>query len=258
MIAAAGRPALGAASVFAGPVFAGPVFAGPVFAGPLLAGLLLAIASGATDPAGAAQRPESPHPISERSLERLRFDCASEIDRRDLTLFANGTVRLRQGHPGIERMWLQELGRERLQAYLNRLAEPLRNETPASDLTASGEWVEHCVVELQLEGRAAEHYEFDRFDTLSLDLQRTVVIANELVAWVDTSAPAEGESTLPLDYQAEPGDVLRRADGVRFRVNGFTADGNGVELVGIDYPVTIYLAKTELSSSFAAVEPGGS
>ena len=53
-------------------------------------------------------------------------------------------------------------------------------------------------------------------------------------------------------------DVLRRPDGIRFRVNGFTADGSGVELVGIEHPVTIYLAKTELSSHFAAVESGGS
>ncbi|HVS63273.1 MAG TPA: hypothetical protein VMT85_07165 [Thermoanaerobaculia bacterium] len=196
--------------------------------------------------------------VSERSLERLRYDCASEIDRRDLTLFANGTVRLRQGAPGIERMWLQELGRESLQAYLNRLAAPLRNETPPSDFTASGEWVERCVLELQLEGRQPERYEFDRFDTLSLDLQRTVVIAKELVEWVDRNAPAAGEAFLPLDYEASLGDVLRRPDGIRFRVNGFTVDGNGVELIGIEHPVTLYLAKTELSSYFAAVESDGS
>lgn len=196
--------------------------------------------------------------VSARSLERLRYDCASEIDRRDLTLFANGTLRLRQGTPGIERMWLGELGPERLQGYLNRLAEPRRQETPSSDFTASGEWVEHCVLELDLEGKPSERYEFDRFDTLTLDLQKTMLIAEELVARVDTNAPAEGEAFLPLDYQAEVGDVLRRADGNRFRVNGFTSDGSGVELVGIEQPVTIYLAKTELSSHFAAVEKRGS
>jgi hypothetical protein len=215
-------------------------------------GVLLAAA------AGSAQQDEPPHELSERSLERLRYDCANDIDRRDLTLFANGTLRLRQGPPGIERMWLRELGRESLRAYLNRLAEPLRHETPPSDFTASGEWVERCVLELHLEGRAPERYEFDRFDTLSLDLQRTLAIARELVESVDTGAPGEGEAFLPLDYEPRVGDVLRRPDGVRFRVNGFTSDGNGVELVGIEHPVTIYLAKIELSSHFAAIESGGS
>ncbi|HVS15734.1 MAG TPA: hypothetical protein VMV46_17560 [Thermoanaerobaculia bacterium] len=195
-----------------------------------------------------------PHQVSERSLERLRFDCASEIDRRDLTLFGNGTLRLRQGPPGIERMWLQELPRERLRGFLNRLAQPARSETPSENLTASGEWVERCVLELRLDGRPYERYEFDRYDTLTLDLQRTVAIARELADRVDTSRPAEGEEMLPGDYQARVGDVLRRADGTRYRVNGFTSDGSGVELIGIEQPLTLYVARTELASRFVALD----
>lgn len=206
---------------------------------------------------GAVWRTGQEGELSNRSLERLRYDCASQIDRRDLTLFANGTLRLRKGPPGIERMWLTELGPDEVRAYLNRLGQPARDETPRSEFTVSGDWVERCVLELDLEDREPERYEFERFDSMTLDLQRTVRIAEELVTRVDTEAPAEGEAYLPLDYEVEVGDVLRRADGTRFRVNGFTADGDGVELQGVDQPVTIYLVKTELSSYFAAVEREG-
>jgi hypothetical protein len=216
-----------------------------------------ALALLATMPAPGQERPagSSAEPgISERSLERLRFDCASEIGRRDLTLFANGTLRLREGPPGIERMWLQELPPDRLRAYLNRLAEPARRETPPANTTASGEWVERCVLELRLEGRPYERYQFDRYDTLTLDLQRTAAIARELADRVDTSRPAEGDTVLPRGYQARVGDVLRHADGTRYRVNGFTSDGSGVELIGIEQPLTLYVPKTELASRFVALD----
>src|SRR5262249_19855434 len=58
----------------------------------------LAIAVAAAFGSGAAAGAPLPvPPSSERSIEVLRLDCASKIGRREVTLFGNGTIRLRDG-----------------------------------------------------------------------------------------------------------------------------------------------------------------
>ncbi|HXU46194.1 MAG TPA: hypothetical protein VN783_11760, partial [Thermoanaerobaculia bacterium] len=65
----------------------------------------------------------------------------------------------------------------------------------------------------------------------------------------------EGEARLPEGYAPAPGDRLRRADGVLFEIHGFTDDGKGIELRGVEQPLTIYLRKEDLRQLFVAVEP---
>ena len=60
--------------------------------------------------------------------------------------------------------------------------------------------------------------------------------------------------TLPKDYEPKPGDFVRRGDGELFEVIGFTSDGQGVELNGINQPVTIYVALADFRSVFVAKE----
>jgi hypothetical protein len=43
-------------------------------------------------------------------------------------------------------------------------------------------------------------------------------------------------------------------DEILDALNGFTSDGSGVELIGIEQPLTLYVPKTELASRFVALD----
>ena len=47
---------------------------------------------------------------------------------------------------------------------------------------------------------------------------------------------------------------MRRGDGELFEVIGLTSDGKGVELNGINQPITIYVALADFRSVFVAKE----
>jgi hypothetical protein len=195
---------------------------------------------------------KSPDAQSLRTVERLRLDCQSELGREDLTLFANGTVRLRRGPLALERMWLHELGPDELAAFERRLVEDSRSEVPAEHSTVSGSWIERCVLRLELPLRVVEEYRFSRYDALPLALERALAVARDLVVGLDLERPAEGEAFLPSDYEPRSGDVLTRRDGARFRVQNLTVDAAGVELLGLEDPLTLYVTRSELASIFVA------
>jgi hypothetical protein len=200
-----------------------------------------------------------PEVSRERILERMRWTCESSILRSEVTLFANGTLRLRQakGKDLEERsMWLRELKPEEIDGYVNRLSEPSRDETPTHSSTVSGAWLADCTLRLDLPQRDPEVFRFGSRDVLTLDLERTVAVARELEAlFADDQHPPEGARQLPYDYVAQRGDVLQRHDGVLFEVQGFTSDGTGVELLGIDHPLTIYLPADQIKEQFYALVP---
>jgi hypothetical protein len=197
-----------------------------------------------------ASRDELFPDVSERSLERMRWDCRTDIHRRDVTLFANGTLRLRQGQPGAEEMWLVELTPSERDSYLARLAGDSREDAELDSGTVGGEGVERCRMVIHLPGALPEEFALGRFDTLSPALRRALTIAEELVARVDTSVPAEGATRLPSGYRPEVGDELRRIDGTWFRVDGYTADGVGVELSSVEQPIVLYVGTGDLPREF--------
>ncbi len=223
-----------------------------------LVAVALAVAAGA---AGAVQvertRPEAEAPpISDRSLVLARLDCRSTLQRRELTLFANGTLRLRAGEPGREGMSLAELGPDELEEALARLGEVDLDETDASSTGPEGDWVDRCTLELALPDRATETREFKRFDSISLALARALDILEGLAAGVEEPrAPAAGGGPprLPVDYRPEVGDLLRHADGTLYRVIAFTADGEGVELQGVEQPLTLYVPAGRLAEEMVAL-----
>lgn len=187
-----------------------------------------------------------------RSRIVLHFDCASELGRREVTLFGNGTVRLREGPRGAEEMLLGELEPRALEGVLARLEAEDLSEVPDEVHGVEGEWVERCVLELPLRrGRrdGPSRFRFSRYASLPLALSHLVAIAGEV------GAAAEGERVrgLPAGYEPRRGDVLERADGLRFQVVQHTADGKGVELEGVEVPLTLYLAVDGLAEEFVAV-----
>src|SRR5262245_27771787 len=187
----------------------------------------------------------------DRSIEIVRFDCRTETTRREMTLFANGTIRLRDGLIGSEWMGLAELGPDELQGFLNRLAGENLSEVRDPEKGVEGAWVERCELHLSLPEQALRTYHFGHYDPLPLNLSRVVRIAEELGEKVQV-IKEKGER--PAGYEPRPGDVLRRiGDGALFRIVSFTSDSKGIELQGVDLPLTIYVPAGQVSQQFTAL-----
>lgn len=209
---------------------------------------------------------------SDRFRVLVRLDCTSEISRQETTLFANGTVRLREKQApqadfvsqdlglgldedaGQLQLFLGELGPDELAGYLDRLkGEDLSESEETADGSAAGEWIETCELELRLPNRPPKDLTFGRFDSLSLATSRVVAIARELHAYVlreDGSRPG-----FPADYKPEIGDRLQQWGGNIFEVLLFTDGGRAVELQGISQPITIIIRVDDLKSKFRRLLP---
>ena len=202
--------------------------------GPLLLLALLAA------PAAAAEDP--------RGVELLRHGCESGIGRQELTLYANGTLRLREAQEGEpSRMRLAEIGRAELGAYLARLAEEDLSEVDTRGPEASGDWVESCTLTLSLADAPEYTFRFGRMDSLPLALGRLLRVVDDLLLEVEQRAP---RSRLPAGYEPRPGDTLRRVDGMLFEVIAFTGDGAGLELEAADRSLVIFIPVAALRDEF--------
>jgi len=187
----------------------------------------------------------------DRSVELLRYDCTTDLTRREVTLFGNGTIRLRDGQIGNESMGLTELGPDELQGFLNRLRGEDLSESRNPEKGVEGAWIERCELRLQLPGRPLQTYRFGHFDPLPLNLSHVVHIAEELA---DKVPVVKDKDELPADYEPQPGDVLKRVgDGALFRVVAFTGDGKGVELRGVDLPLEVYVPRDQIRQNFTAL-----
>jgi len=187
----------------------------------------------------------------DRSLEVVRYDCTTDLTRREVTLFGNGTIRLRDGQIGNEWMGLTELGPDELQGFLNRLAGEDLSESRNPERGVEGAWIARCELRLQLPGKPLQTYRFGHYDPLPLNLSRVVRIAEELAEKVPA---VKDKEELPADYEPRPGDVLKRVgDGALFRIVAFTGDGKGVELQGVDLPLEVYIPRDQIRQSFTAL-----
>ena len=196
-----------------------------------------------------------PPRADDRSIELFRYHCSNQLGRRDVTLFANGTVRLRQGRWDDQHLYLDELLQEELASYVGRLraiqasADPLQAELPGRG--PEGDWVEDCEIELALPAGAPEKWEFSTYDVPPLVVAHLVQLAEDLASYTRPPVPPE---RVPADYTPRRGDVLRAADGGRFRVVAVTTDGLAVELEGLDAPLRIFVPVDEITASFSALE----
>ncbi len=187
---------------------------------------------------------------SDRSIEVLRLDCASRLGRREVTLFGNGTIRLRDGPIGKEWMGLAELGPDELQGTLRRLAEEDLSDASHLPQGVVGEWVEKCDLALALPGGKRQKFFYGRYDTLPLALYRVQLVAEELG---DKVALLRDVEVLPEHYEPRLGDVLKRTDGTRYRIVNFTSDRKGVELDGIDQPLHLIVLKEQMRMEFVGI-----
>jgi hypothetical protein len=216
-----------------------------------LAAALALVLLGALEPAAAQVNPAAPPAAHEaidlRGWELLRHECSSELSRREITLFANGTLRRREGPPGEEEMSLVELSPRELEGFVNRLGDLDLAEAERHPGEVGGQWVEHCALTLHLLDRPEQRFTFGRYDSLSLSLTRLLAVARELGSIADERAIGRH---LPTGYEPQSGDVLERVDGLLFRITGFTADGTGIELQGVEQPLVVYIDRSNLTGQF--------
>lgn len=183
-----------------------------------------------------------------RSVEILRRDCRSELGRRDITLFGNGTVRLRLWDADGELdMELLDLGPGETEDYVQRLlrADLLEVELPPSGPDEG--WMDACVLSMELPGETPISFRYGQLDALPLALSPLVAVTEELDLRV--RADEHGRS-LGDSYVPRPGDVLLRTDGRHYEVVGPTSDGLGIELVGVEQPVTVYMLAEAIRDEF--------
>lgn len=179
----------------------------------------------------------------------LVYDCASSLGHRKVALFDDGTILLQEGPPEEEVTTLQSVDPDRLDAFRRRLLQaekPKRTHDP-SVRGLGGEWVETCRLEVTLPGEPRVAVSFDRYDSLSLAVGNLVRIAEDVLQVTRDAIP---ESTLPPEYEPRAGDVLERRDGQRFRIVRPTGDGLGLEMAGLDQPLTLYIPRGALRSEF--------
>ena len=174
-------------------------------------------------------------PKSLRSWEIVRRDCRTSISRQEVTLFGNGTLRLKTRDEEKDEMQLAELPPEDADAFVRRLEAEDLSEVAEGREETLGPHVERCGLFLDLPGRG---------------LSRLDSIVDEMFEQTRVLAPEGG---LPRYYIPEPGDLLLRVDGEEFRVVALTSDKRGVELSGVDQPLTIFVALEALREQFVAL-----
>lgn len=194
----------------------------------------------------------------DRSTEFFRYLCSNELGRRDITLFANGTVRLRQGRWETQELYLDELLPEELSDYVAQLRDIQKAASrPQTDLLRSapqGDWVEQCEIHLALPESEPLQWHFSTLEVPPLVVSHLVQLAEDLSSY--TKAPASVDR-VPGDYEPRRGDVMVAVDGGRFRVIGLTTDGRAVEFEGLDAPLRLFVPIDELGRSFQTLEKRG-
>jgi hypothetical protein len=214
-------------------------------------GLILCLLVALQLPKPPSDEPPRPFEPGDRAHEIVRYDCKSDIGRREVTLFANGTVRVRDGEPGREATGLAELTVEELEGFVNRLEGiDLSREKPFRGV--EGDWIERCTLVVELTGGERRELKFSRYDSLSLNIANVLTIVGDVAAKVTDLGHRE---ELPVGYEPRVGDVLKRWDGQPYRIRGFTADKKGIELQGVKSPLTLYIPRDQLRREFIAVVP---
>lgn len=191
-------------------------------------------------------------PRSQVILERV---CVNDFSRQQLTLFGNGTLRLRDGDGATRTMRLAELGQSEFDAFRRRLEEIRFDDLAPRSPGMGGEWVERCTLDLELPGLDRRSFEYGPYDTHSLGLRHMLLIVDDLLLELEAARPGGSRERA---FRFDVGDLLvRRRDGARFEVLGFTVEGTGVELQGIDQPVTLFVLKQDVQLEFDPVENEG-
>lgn len=192
-----------------------------------------------------------------RSWEFFRHSCGSSLGERELTLFLDGTIRLRVRDREGQEVRLGELEQEPLaRAYgtLRAIQLGIGREgkewaQPSRGRSLTGEFLQECNVELRLPDLDEKSFLFNPMEITPLWLGQLRQLAEDLSGRTEALV----HSGLPRDYQPRHGDVLRRRDGVLFRFVGITSDKKAWMVEQIGQPITTYYSVEDLDELFVAV-----
>lgn len=190
--------------------------------------------------------------VDRRSHELVRLDCAGGELSRELSLFANGTVRIRDRGGPSAGMRLAELDESELGAFEARLAEIDMSEVGARVRGPSSETLEQCLLRLELTAGEIREHRFLRMAALPLALGRLLGVLDDLAAVAEERQRLS--RGLPASYRPRVGDILVKADGSRHEIVRVTAEGGGVEIIGLESPLVVYLALDGVRGEFVAIE----
>jgi len=210
--------------------------------------LLVPVTSGA---------PASPARRDPRTVTLLEYRCSSDLTHRIVTLYANGTVRLREDLGDGERLDLAELTPEELAGYVAQLhARDPSDGLLREDLGAGvgGLHVEQCDLQVAPPGQQTVHYHFSPLEARTLRYARWVAMAEALA---QRARPKPVVEALGEDYQPHLDDVLRDRVGNRYKVVWVGVD-DWLELDGIEQPFHLLLHRSQLGERFVALVTPGS
>lgn len=191
-----------------------------------------------------------------RTVTLFDYHCASDRDLHWVTLFANGTVRLREriAVDEPETMALAELAPEQLAGYRRqlRLTDPSDGILPDDPpVGTTGLGVETCDLLVAPPSGKELRYRFGPLEVSSLRYARWVALAEALA---EIARPDPEIEVLDEAYEPAMNDVLRDAAGDRYRIVWVSLDG-WVEFDGIDQPFHLVYHRSQLASRFVAHLP---
>ena len=220
--------------------------------GAALLPLLLTVVLGGAPAIATTAAQGAEQPVDRRSHELVRFDCASGDFSRNLSLFANGTVRIRDRGGERDGMRLAELDDDELDGFRARLAEIDLVEMPPRLRGPTSATLEQCQLRLELESGLVDEYRFPKITAPPLSLGRLLAVLDDLVVLAERRQRLA--SGLPASYRPRVGDVLVKADGSKHRIVRITAEGGGVEIIGLESPLVLYLPRDDVRGEFVAIE----
>jgi hypothetical protein len=139
-------------------------------------------------------------------------------------------------------------------AYVARLSAIEFDDMAPQLRGLEGDLVESCTLELELPGTETRRFDWEQFDTLPHGLRHVLLVVDDLLVEFETARELD---LRPRGYEPELGDILvRRIDGASFEIRGFSVEGTGVELEGIEQPVTVFLLLDNLLDEFDPADSG--
>lgn len=187
-----------------------------------------------------------------RSVVLFEQRCDSDRGSHVVTLFANGTIRLKETVGSRVVLHLAELTPEDLGAYRAQLlvtdpSDGLIADRGGTDIGGLG--VERCVLVIAAAGRAPVRHVFSPLSVPSLRIDRWLRLAEDLA---QRARPKDEPETLDEDYEPHLGDILRDVAGQRYRVVWVSVEG-WVELDGIDQAIHVETHVSALGERFVAL-----
>lgn len=195
-----------------------------------------------------------------RSWELFRHRCGGRLGSRELTLFLDGTVRLRvhdQQGDEVRLGQIEEGQLVRTYGRLQALQEGIGRDGKewsqgAAGRGIGGEFLEDCEAELRLPESEKKLFRFSPLEIPPLWLGQLRQLAEDLAGETE---PLQHRG-LPKDYQPRYGDLLRRRDGVVFRYVGSSSDAKAWILEQVGQPLTTYFPVADRDQVFVGLVDG--